>query len=146
MCVPASQPEEDAHHYAEPLPPPDEKYQPSWYPDEKKSEYYSDAKDDFNKEVEYVYDPEADNNGYKWDEYMQEWVYQLSQQEEKATDEYNYNDAEVVEDEAQNNFYFYNTFSGQAVWFEPLGWEDIVHSEWNGWWLCREEMTGIEYW
>ena len=83
-----------------------------------------------------------------WDEYSQEWVYQYPQQEAYEEQTYNadlgYGEAGAAE--APGDYYFFNTFSGQAVWCEPMGWQDLVHLEWNGWWLCREELTGVEYW
>lgn len=137
-----------ASFYVEPPPPFDEKdekkeYEPSWVAEKKsnaKDSEYSDKAYDGGK---YEYDPNADNNGYVWNNEAQEWVYQYPQQSQEET----YNDYYNSEAEApMNNYYFFNTFSGQSVWFEPVGWQELIMSEWNGWWLCREELTGIEYW
>lgn len=101
----------------------------------------------YNISEPYEYDPEGDNNGYKWDEDAQEWVYQYPEQQQEENCEYNnYYDTKVGQQTEEAAYYFYNTFSGQSVWAEPVGWQAFVEAEWNGWWLCRDELTGIEYW
>lgn len=143
VCVPVAPIEDTAMFYPDPLPPPaDEKYEPSWVSEKKGS-----------KDEKYEYDPCGDNNGYIWNDQDQEWVYQYPPQQGEAKTDVNYNydntyyDSQTGEAVHQENgYYFYNTFSAQAVWFEPVGWEDVVALDWNGWWLCREELTGVEYW
>ena len=145
VCVPVAPATDVSMYYAEPLPPPEEKYQPSWAADDKSTndqDTYSEKKGHTASE-KYEYDYTADNNGYLWDDYSQEWVYQYPEQEYQQEA---YDSSYQGDSAAENNFYFYNTFSGQSVWFEPIGWEELVSSEWNGWWLCREELTGTEYW
>lgn len=133
-------------YYAEPLPPPEERYEPSWVADEKSVSHKDTSAEKVGTiaDEKYEYDPGADNNGYMWDKNVQEWVYQYPQQDYKNDEyaDYNYQ----KESAAETEYYFYNTFSGQSVWFEPIGWEELVELEWNGWWLCREELTGTEYW
>jgi hypothetical protein len=98
--------------------------------------HYSDAffSDTNQGSLNYTYDPNGNNNGYAWDDYHQEWIYEGNIQ------------GDIQLSTSQNNWYFYNTYTGQSSWSEPIGWENLVRDEWNGWWLCREEDTFVEYW
>lgn len=69
--------------------------------------------------------------GYVWNYYTQEW-------------EHKENTDSVMQEEIQ--WYFYNTFTAQSRWEAPVGWEEMIAQEWNGWWMCRDEISLVDYW
>jgi hypothetical protein len=102
--------------------------------DGKDHDDYKMAKDSSYKNSEKYdkgYDGSTEYDGYIWNYDTQLWEHQYPY--EKNTG-------------GGDSWYFYNTFTAQSRWEKPIGWDNQVTEEWNGWWLCRDHESGQDYW